>query len=62
MTERDGIIYIGQHKFMFLKSIMGWCKTFNLQCNLAVLANSSVKELREYKHLARHRKELNFEK
>ena len=53
--ERDGIIYLGQHKFMYLKAIMGWCKAFNLNYDLAVLATSSIKELKEYKNRARHR-------
>jgi len=53
--ERDGIIYIGQHKFMYLKSIMGWSKAFNLNFDLTVLATSSIRELREYKNRARHR-------
>lgn len=58
MTERDGIIYIGQHKFMYLKAIMGWCKAFGLDYDLSVLATSTIKELKQFKNLARHRRDL----
>ena len=52
--EQDGIIFIGEHKFNYLRFIMRWCKIFKLDYDLAMLATCSVRELRAHKTNARH--------